>query len=447
MGDLHGVDRVLAEGADRVHGFPGEGLVQPLHQRFVPQIRHAQAHGNIRGGTYVSAKAQGLLRDLIAHGVGAHRDRTVLLLADDGAAPQADGDHVGHTEVGAHAANGDRHAGLSGKSVLDDAQIRGRAAHIDHDGVFHPDQICRPADGVCGAAGDGQDGIAPGILHGHQRPVVLREVDLGVGHALFSQRLRKALSKRFRHLIQRRVQDGGVFPLDQAHGADLTGNGDMGLLPHDRAAQPSRLHLMVIADGGKHAGNGHRLDPGRLQLLKKSGGRSGIQRGQLLAVVLKAAADDSGRRRNALQIFRPVHHGRDPPGGRRADAQNADRGQILSLYDGVRALGSPQHGLPDLGTVHPGLLQDRADRGQNAVINIRGGVPLDRRHHMQRLVDQNSVRVGASHIDPELIHLSIPLCSALSAEYNRRRCRNTGDRPAPAPPGSSTGGSSPSPPP
>ena len=64
---------------------------------------------------HVAAEDLGLLRNLIAHGVGAYGDSTVGALADNGAAAQADGQDVRHAEVGAHAADGHSHAGFPGK--------------------------------------------------------------------------------------------------------------------------------------------------------------------------------------------------------------------------------------------------------------------------------------------------------------------------------------------
>ena len=87
----------------------------------------------------------------------------VGLLPHDGAAAQADGDHIGHAEVGAHAADGHRHAGLPGEAVLDHAQVGGGTAHVDDDGVLQAAEVAGAPDGVGGAAGDGEDGVAPGV--------------------------------------------------------------------------------------------------------------------------------------------------------------------------------------------------------------------------------------------------------------------------------------------
>ena len=74
------------------------------------------------------------------------------------------------------------------------------------------------------------------MLHGHEGSIVLREVYLRVGDALLRQGLGKALRQLLGHPVQGRVEDGGVLTLDQAHGADLAGDGDVDVLAHNLAA-------------------------------------------------------------------------------------------------------------------------------------------------------------------------------------------------------------------
>ena len=246
------------------------------------------------------------------------------------------------------------------------------------------------------------------MLHGHERAVILAEIHVCIDNALISQALGKALGEALGYLPQRGVQDRGIFPLDQAHRADLAGDGNMDVLAHDLPAELGRLYLMVIADGGEHAGNGNGLHALCLHFFKERLGGSGIQRSQLLAVIFKAATDDGAAHGHLLNILRPVHHGTDAGGGRRADAQDADGGQILALHNGVGALGRTQHCLMDLRGIHTGDLQHRAHSAQNTVVNIRRGGILDVRHHRAVLVHQDGIRIGAAHINSEFIHDQLP---------------------------------------
>jgi hypothetical protein len=55
---------------------------------------------------------------------------------DDAAAAEADREDVGHAEIGAHAANFHGDGGLAWKTLLQRADIRGRTADIDNNGVM-----------------------------------------------------------------------------------------------------------------------------------------------------------------------------------------------------------------------------------------------------------------------------------------------------------------------
>ena len=145
-----------------------------------------------------------------------------------------------------------------------------------------------------------------------------------------------------------------------------------------------------------------------LQARKKDPRRRLVKGGELLAVVLKSAGDDGGVCGNGAQILRPVHHGRNSHRSGSADAQDTDGSQMLALHDGVGALGGAQHSLADLRPIHAGLLQHGADCVQNAVIGVRGGMALDAGHHLKILVNQDGVRVGAAHVNSQLIHQPRP---------------------------------------
>ena len=201
-----------------------------------------------------------------------------------------------------------------------------------------------------------------------------------------------------------------------------------------KQAELRRFELMVIADGGKDARDRDGLDALRLHLFKKRLRCPGIQGGQLPAVIFKAAADDRAANSDLLDVRRPIDHRADAGRRRRADAQDADGGQVLALHDGVGALGGAQHGLLDLAAVHAGHGQHGAQGGQDAVVDVACGGALDVRHHVEVLVDEDGVGVGAAYVNAQLIHdRSLP-CTVLPTGYNRCRSQNTEGRPGRCPP-------------
>ena len=97
------------------------------------------------------------------------------------------------------------------------------------------------------AAGYGQDRVAARVFHGHKRAVVLGKVNFRIGDSLLRQAIGESLREPLSDLIQRGVENGGVLALDQAHGADLAGNGDVHVLAHDLPANFRRAVLMILS--------------------------------------------------------------------------------------------------------------------------------------------------------------------------------------------------------
>src|SRR5699024_3900032 len=104
-------------------------------------------------------------------------------------------------------------------------------------------------------------------------------------------------------LPQRRVEDGGVLPLDKAHGTNLAGDGDMHILPHYLPAEGCRRYLMVVAHSGEGTGNGDGPDALGLHFQEKGPGSLPVKGGQFLAVVLEAAAYDGAAGTNLTDII------------------------------------------------------------------------------------------------------------------------------------------------
>ncbi len=212
------------------------------------------------------------------------------------------------------------------------------------------------------------------MLHGHEGAVVLGKIDLRVGDALLRKAVGKPLRESLGYLIERSIEYGGVFALDQAHGADLAGNGDVDVLAHHLAADFRRTPLMVRPHRGKDAGNGDGVHDS-LELCKEITRSRLVQRRELFAVIFKAAADDRALFADETDILRPVHHRRHAHGRRSADAQKPDLRQVFALDDGVGALRRTQHRLADLAAVHLRLLQQFLHRAHDALENIsRSGI-------------------------------------------------------------------------
>ena len=242
------------------------------------------------------------------------------------------------------------------------------------------------------------------MLHGHEGAVVLGEVDLRVGDALLREAVGKSLREALRHPAERGVENGGVFALNQAHGADFAGDGDVHILPHDLAADFRRAPLVVRPHRGKDAGDGDGVH-NALELRKEIARGRLIQGRKLLAVIFKAAADDRALFADEADVLRPVHHRRHAHGRRGADAQKSDLRQVLALDDGVGALRRAQHRLTDLAAVHLRLLEQLLYRAHDALKDISRSGILDLGDDLQMFVDKNGVRVGAAHVDAQLIHL------------------------------------------
>ncbi len=235
-----------------------------------------------------------------------------------------------------------------------------------------------------------------------------------------------------RLLAKPSVENGRVLALHQAHAADLAGDGDVHVRAHDLAADLGGAQLMVIAHGREHTGDGHGLYAAHERGEKRPGGLL-VQRGELLAVVLEAAADDRALFADEADVVGPVRHGGHAQRRGRADAKQADAGEVLALDDGVGALGGAQHGLADLAAVHLRLLQQLPHRAHDAVKDVGGGGIFDFGDNVEVAVDEDGVGVGAAHVDTQLIHARFLPSRAPPRGCSRRRCQSSAGRPARCP--------------
>ena len=68
----------------------------------------------------------------------------------------------------AYAVRADGHAAVRLHAHNGAAEADGRAAHVDHDRVLQRGKIAGAANGVRRAAGHRENGVAVGVLHGHE---------------------------------------------------------------------------------------------------------------------------------------------------------------------------------------------------------------------------------------------------------------------------------------
>ena len=113
----------------------------------------------------------------MAHGT---RPDALPIRADEAAAAEADGQNIGHAEIGAHAADINHRIRLPGETATQHADIRSRSADIDHDGLIKAGEPASPAQGIGGAGGESQRRKAAGEIRIHQRAVVLADIEPAV---------------------------------------------------------------------------------------------------------------------------------------------------------------------------------------------------------------------------------------------------------------------------
>ena len=352
------------------------------------------------------------------------------MLANDGAAAQADGNDVGHAEVGAHAADGHGNAALAREAGLQNAQVGGGAAHVNDDGVVHAAQVACAANGVRGAACDGENRVTASVIDGHERAVVLGQIHVGLGNATLGQALRKALGEALGNQVERRVQNGGVLALDQTHRADLARDGNAYIVAEHLAGDGGSSELVIVAHASEHAANGDRVDLA-LHTLEEGAARSLVEVGQTLAVEFEAAANNGGINGNRRNIVGPVDHGGNAHGSRRANTQNGDGGQALALDDGVGALRGAEHSLLNEFAINVRLGEHGVNRAHDALVDIARGGVLHRGDNLQVLVDQNGVGVGAADINAKFIHISSTFfklhSTLLPGRPSRRACSRSAE--------------------
>ena len=376
--------RRAAQGRPAQRG-PAEGR-PPARDRAVRQ----------RGGG--PAEGQRLLLQQVAD--AARPDADVAVVAGHHrAAAERDGDQIRHPEVGADAADLHPLRGFPREPVDQHSEIRGGAAHVDHQRIGDAGEERGAADAVGRAAADREDRVPQGLIQAHQRAVVLRE-ERHRPQAVRVERLPHRAGHVPGHPGQGAVEYRGVLPLDQPDGADLVAERDVHVaeLALDHLGGPQ---FVARRDRGEHAGDG---DPvGRAaDLAEKPRDGVGVERGQVLAVELDPAVHDHRPDGDGLhQVRRPPEHGPDAVGGGSADPEHRHPPQVAAFQHGVGRVGGAEHDVADPARVGADRPEHGVDGRHDPAGDVGGARHLGLGDHPVGGVHDHRVGVGAADVDAE----------------------------------------------
>ena len=203
-----------------------------------------------------------------------------------------------------------------------------------------------------------------------------------------------------RHAQQRGVEDRGVLPLQQAERADLVAERDREVGAELGLQDLPGADLVLGGRRAEGAGDRDRAAPRPDRLGGQALDRLGVQRGDLLAVVLVAALDDGGRADDpGADVIGPGGAGADPQRGGGGEPQHGHPVQAAPLDDGVGRMRGPQHRLGDPRVLQPH--QHPVEGRSDAVDGLGGGGHLHRRQHLSGGVDHDRVGVRAAHVDAD----------------------------------------------
>jgi hypothetical protein len=106
--------------------------------------------------------------------------------------------------------------------LLENAHVRGGSPDIHNQGVAHTGQEGGAPQGVGGSGGDREHRVFAGVIDGHQGAVVLGDEQVRL-HTVIPQHVLKRPVSPIGDAGNRCIQDGGVFPFQDADAADLAG--------------------------------------------------------------------------------------------------------------------------------------------------------------------------------------------------------------------------------
>jgi hypothetical protein len=408
-GDPHAVHDVGDVGGDPVEGRGDVGRVEAGDQGAVADRHPARCHCDVGGGQDVAAEDESLLREAVADGVGPD-GRVRAGTAHPAAAADADGQHVGHAEVGADAGHADLDGGLAGEAAGEHADVGGGAADV-HDGArAQPGQHRRSAHRVGGPRGEGRHRVAAGELDVHERAVVLAEVE-GRGDAVARDGGGQPVDDAVGELAQRGVDDRGVLALQQPHPADLVRERHRDVRAERRGDHLGGPDLELGVDRGEHRRDRDRPDAVRGHVLGVATQLGLVQRGDRPAVELVAAVREVGAPRDRLdQPLRPVDHRRQRRRGREPEPQRGRRGQVAGLHERVDEVRRADHDRLHLGRWERVLGLQAVQGGDDAGGDVRGRGGLHGGQHPVA-VHEHGVGVGAPDVDPDP-HQTVSLSAA-----------------------------------
>jgi hypothetical protein len=126
-----------------------------------------------------------------------------------------------------------------------------------------------------------------------------------------------------------------------------------------------------------------------------------VQWADFATVEFAAAGDDVAcLSYQGAEILRPIHQGRERQGRGRAETDDADAAQVLSLEDGIDALGGAEHSRAD---TRGGLAtsQHQVNGLNDARRHIRSSRGLGLGQHVMIVVEYDRVRIRAADIDAQ----------------------------------------------
>ena len=188
----------------------------------VANIGHACRDRDVGRRQVIAAEDQRARGDLVADALRANLQRIGF---DVAAAAQTEGKHIRHTEVGTDAADAHGNRRFTREALRQHANVGGRAANIDHNGIFQSRKKGRAAHTVGRARGEGQHRVFFDKFGTHQRAVVLADEE-GRGDTESRQRVAEGLDDLDRQLGEAGIHGGGVLAFEQADPPDFVREAD-----------------------------------------------------------------------------------------------------------------------------------------------------------------------------------------------------------------------------
>ena len=232
------------------------------------------------------------------------------------------------------------------------------------------------------------------------------------------------------HAPQGGVQHAGVLPLQHTDRADVAAEAHRGVRPENLGDDPGGPALVLVRDRRENAGDGagvRRLrqavqEPPQLVL---------VERHVLAPVELEAAVhNDLAHRHDPPQVGGPGRQRAHGLGGGPRDADDRHGVQVAALQDGVGCVRGAEHHVGDVARRHLAPGQQQSHGGRQTLVDVRSRGGLDLGDHLQGVVEQDGVGVGATHVHADAV---VTAHAAPPAGGSRSRSRRLAGRRSPGP--------------